>query len=158
MTSTRISKRGAKFDIVGRIDHNTDFSSLIDADERPIQLNVAGITGITSLGAKKLRDLISTLGNHELQLHECPHYLVGMFNIVPEIVRTPGHIVDIKSFMFPFLCPKCALTAEALLRGDEITIKDHYVKIPAKRCHACKAVLQPSVDPQDFFYFIASAN
>ncbi len=121
MTDFRLKVPGDVFHVIGTITEHADFAPVLKATRHPVAVNFQGTVQVSSAGAMKLRDLVLAMPDDGLAFHECPPFLIELFNMIPDLTRMRGHAVRIVSLYAPYTCGSCQLSTDVLKAGAEIT-------------------------------------
>ena len=151
MSSSSIEFRDGMYHLSGRIDETMNLDQLRDATAFPIKLNFHRVTSINSVGARNMIALIQTLGEAEIEFHECPPHFILTLDMLP---RMRGHPERVKSCYLPHVCPSCTASVDVLIEMREVRYKSSKISVPRKACESCQSVLRPDVDLNEFFLFL----
>ena len=109
MTSIKPRLDGGVWYLSGKLDDHLDTSELFAPGTTRLVVNLEGITGMTSLGTRKFRDLLQAGKERGLTLCECPSVMVDAFNCVPALISVIGKSLTIESVFVPYSCEDCRL-------------------------------------------------
>lgn len=154
MTDFRLKQQGDVFHVIGTITERAEFSAVVRATKHPVVVNFQGTIQISSAGAMKLRELVLAMPDQALEFHECPPFLVELFNMIPDLTHMAGHRVRVISVYMPYTCENCRVSADVLKKTADIKRAGEQIKLGTSRCHQCANLLIPVVDEHDFLHFM----
>jgi hypothetical protein len=150
-TGFKIHKQGDLHHLVGAIDEQSDFSTLLAAP-RPLKLGLARIQTINSIGIHGYIKFVSAFKDDEIELHECSRPVMDLINTIPATLGRPSRPSRVKSIYTPYRCRSCDKEFGLLIAAPDFAAC--FEGFPRKVCTNCGAQLACTADPDDLFFFL----
>ena len=132
----------------GVIDEDTDFEEL-KKEQGPLYLNLAGVTGINSLGIRGWVNFWKELSGKEVFYIECPPVIVRQMNMIPSF-SGPAKVVSV---FVPYVCENCETEELVLVGQQELASNPPQIKetFPCKKCQ--QGEMELDGNPKQYFAF-----
>lgn len=154
MKGSSITQRNGVWHVTGNLDVHFNSADLVGQASGVVKLNFEALTGITSLGARKLRELLTACIGRGVEFQECPGVLVDMMNFVPGLFDVGEPVLEVVSVYAPYACGTCQTPPmQVLLETKDVVFEGVGVKLPPRHCPRCGKRMEIATDPHDYFLF-----
>ncbi len=96
-------QNATRVNLIGIIDEDTDFSTLLKLKNSPVIFNFKEVTSINSCGIRTWVNFIKELTGSTLEFTECPPLIVRQMNMVPSFIGN----ATVNSVFVPYVCDGC---------------------------------------------------
>lgn len=134
--------------VIGYLDERAHFPDTADIEA----VNMAAITGFSSLGLRQFFALLYGQQSDLVRLLECPVDFIEAVNALSGLIK--GSKITIDSLLMPCRCENCLLDVEVLVHRKEVQYDQNDVTIPPQLCHRCRQALTVMIDPWEYFLFL----
>jgi hypothetical protein len=135
--------------LIGIIDENTDFSSLLKLKGQNLSFNFKEISSINSCGIRTWVNFMKELAGTPIEFVECPPLIVRQMNMVPSFLGS----ATVKSVYLPYVCDECDHEHQQMISIQEyksgVTIAQ---TITCKNCSSNEMELDGNV--KQYFAFV----
>ncbi|MEZ4871980.1 MAG: hypothetical protein R2827_07005 [Bdellovibrionales bacterium] len=142
----------ARVFLSGRVDEDSDLSSLLDIQQSEIIFDFNDLVGMNSCGIREWIRFMNKIPDAKIISYtNCPVQIIEQINMIMDF-RREG--TSITSFYAPYYCEECDKEDAELLTIDDVK---NIAEPPVRKCKECGSEMEFDYPPQQYFRFLNKA-
>jgi ABC-type transporter Mla MlaB component len=126
-------------ELVGELTEASELAPLLARLKGKVMLNLAAVRRVNSTGVREWMNFVREMTKaHEVTLTHCSSAIVTQLNM---IYNFRGG-ATVRSFMAPYLCPKCDTEEDKLIDVRQHFPHGDYAQVPRFTCDVCHSALE----------------